>query len=165
MAADPVEVLAELEHEQWVEWSRSIAESEDITPERIERWGGYWIPYDELDEPTKEHDRVWARRAMDRLAHAGWSLTTSGRSRSAPPLTGMWEFVDGAPFTDEGVQHAVDVLSRLSSALRPDDQVGAIEITIGPRRWRYRQLPAMLLAMPDGGPVTAILGPEGVDRG
>lgn len=82
-------------------------------------------------------------------------------------VTGMWELVDGAPITDEGARHAVAVLSRLSSALDPDDQVGTIDITIGPRRWRYRQLPPMLLAMPDGGPVTAILGPTGrsdVDR-
>jgi hypothetical protein len=79
-------------------------------------------------------------------------------------ITGMWELVDGAPLTDDGSRHAFDVLNRLSSALRPDDQVGAIEITIGPRRWRYRQLPPMLLAMPEGGPATAILGPAILDH-
>jgi hypothetical protein len=78
------------------------------------------------------------------------------------PITGMWELVGGPPIHDEAARHAFDVLRRLSTALRPDDGIGSIEITIGQRTWRYRQLPAMLLAMPEGGPATAILGP-GVD--
>jgi hypothetical protein len=52
-----------LEHEQWEKWSREVAE-QGLTPERIERWGRYWVPYDELDEATKEHDRKWADRVL-----------------------------------------------------------------------------------------------------
>lgn len=62
-----VERLAAIEHEQWIAWATTILESEDISPERAERWRGYMVPYDQLDEATKEHDRVWARKAIDAL--------------------------------------------------------------------------------------------------
>jgi len=60
-----LEKLAALEHEQWMAWSKAIAEQENISPERLERWKKYWVPYEELDEATKEHDRVWARRVLE----------------------------------------------------------------------------------------------------
>jgi len=59
-----LEELAEIEHDQWIKWSKSISESENISPERIERWKKFWCPYDELDEEIKEHDRVWARKVL-----------------------------------------------------------------------------------------------------
>lgn len=80
-------------------------------------------------------------------------------------ITGMWEQAGGAPLSDEGARHAIDVLSRLSAALRPEDDITGIEVTIGPRVWQFRPLPPLLLAMPTGGPTTAILGPQGLDDG
>jgi hypothetical protein len=59
-----LEELAALEHEQWVYWSKSVCETENLSPERVERWKKFWCPYNELDEETKEHDRVWARKVM-----------------------------------------------------------------------------------------------------
>ena len=76
-----IEKLAELEHEQWVEWSKSIAselvELRDAasvslvkdnlvlkTTERLQRWNSFWVSYDELNEKTKEQDRVWARKVL-----------------------------------------------------------------------------------------------------
>lgn len=79
MASDAVEILAGLEHEQWIEWSRNIAETEDLSPDRIERWGRYWIPYDQLDEPTKDHDRRWSLEAIRRLEAAGFAIVPAGR--------------------------------------------------------------------------------------
>ena len=62
-----LEKLAELEHEQWVKWSTTIAEKEEISKERLERWKKFWIPYSELDEETKEYDRKWARKIIEIL--------------------------------------------------------------------------------------------------
>lgn len=57
------ESLAALEHEQWIEWSQTIAR-EGLTPYRVQRWERYWVPYAELDEGVKEHDRKWADRVL-----------------------------------------------------------------------------------------------------
>jgi hypothetical protein len=59
-----LEELAALEHLQWVEWSKTLAEKEHLSPERLERWQKLWVPYEELDDKDKESDRVWARRAL-----------------------------------------------------------------------------------------------------
>ena len=58
------EKLAKLEHEQWVAWSKDLAEKEKLSESRIERWKKYWIPYEQLSEDVKEHDRVWARKVL-----------------------------------------------------------------------------------------------------
>jgi hypothetical protein len=60
--ADLVERLAELEHEQWVAWSKALAN--EVPEERRRRWQACWIPYDDLPEDIKEQDRVWARRVL-----------------------------------------------------------------------------------------------------
>lgn len=57
-----VEKLAELEHEQWMEWSKSVAG--EVSDSRISRWELYWVPYDELSEAVKEQDRIWARKVL-----------------------------------------------------------------------------------------------------
>lgn len=57
-----MEVLAALEHEQWMAWSKDIAKTEVISKERLARWRRLWVPYSELTEEDKELDRQWARR-------------------------------------------------------------------------------------------------------
>lgn len=57
-----VEKLAELEHEQWMEWSKSVAG--EVSESRLSKWELYWVPYDELSEPVKEQDRIWARKVL-----------------------------------------------------------------------------------------------------
>jgi hypothetical protein len=59
-----LEKLAELEHEQWVEWSKNIAETESISWKRINRWLELWIPYSKLTENQKEQDRIWAKKVL-----------------------------------------------------------------------------------------------------
>ena len=61
------EQLAELEHEQWCNWSRSVAESEMIAPERLEAWKRRWVPYSEFSEADKDMDREYADRVLDLL--------------------------------------------------------------------------------------------------
>lgn len=59
-----VEEVANLEHEQWIAWSKDIAEKESLSEERVNRWKQYWVPYGELTDDVKEHDRVWARKVI-----------------------------------------------------------------------------------------------------
>ena len=60
-----IERLAALEHEQWITWATTLAESEIISPDRLDRWSKLFIPYEELSEDMKEHDRVWARKVLE----------------------------------------------------------------------------------------------------
>ncbi len=61
-----IEKLAELEHEQWVEWSKELVRSEmRLSFARIERWKKLWVPYSELTEEQKEQDRVYARKVIE----------------------------------------------------------------------------------------------------
>jgi hypothetical protein len=58
-----LEKLAAIEHEQWKEWSESVAP--EVSEERKARWETYWVPYDQLDEKTKDLDREWAMEVME----------------------------------------------------------------------------------------------------
>lgn len=61
-----LEKLAALEHEQWIEWARTVAESETgISATRLARWEQYFVPYDQLTEEVKEYDRAWARKIIE----------------------------------------------------------------------------------------------------
>jgi hypothetical protein len=62
MSEDLLERLAELEHEQWVAWSRAVAAEVEV--DRRRRWEACWVPYAELPEEVKEQDRVWARKVL-----------------------------------------------------------------------------------------------------
>ena len=82
------EQLAALEHEQWEKWSRTVAE-QGLTPERIERWQRYWVPYADLDEATKDFDREWAGKALALIEGAApraegldWSLVIEAVSNT-----------------------------------------------------------------------------------
>ena len=65
-----IESLAELEHDQWMSWANSIMKSEKISDNRFARWASLMIPYAELSEEMKEHDRVWAKKALAILRKA-----------------------------------------------------------------------------------------------
>lgn len=60
-----LEKLAELEHMQWIEWSKDIAQTEFISPARLDRWMKLWCPYSDLSEKEKELDREWARKVLE----------------------------------------------------------------------------------------------------
>lgn len=66
-----IEKLAELEHLQWIEWSKNIASKEKLSPGRVERWSRLWKPYAELTEEEKEQDREWARKVVALLRSGG----------------------------------------------------------------------------------------------
>ena len=61
-ADDLVEALAEIEHQQWLHWSKAVApEVADAT--RL-KWERCWREYSQLTENVKEADRVWARKVV-----------------------------------------------------------------------------------------------------
>ena len=62
------EILAEIEHEQWIAWSKNIAETETISPARLERWKTLWCPYSMLTEAQKDQDREWGNKALSTLS-------------------------------------------------------------------------------------------------
>lgn len=57
-----IERLAELEHEQWVHWTKYFLEN--LTDKNIRRWKRQIkTPYKKLTEKEKQSDRYWARLA------------------------------------------------------------------------------------------------------
>lgn len=60
-----LERLAELEHEQWM--ARSLSVAGEVCPERRQRWQACWVPYADLTEDVKELDRIWARKVLEAL--------------------------------------------------------------------------------------------------
>lgn len=75
------EGIAELEHNQWVKWSKSLAPAlndillrlpegsneADTLYERLQRWAKLWIPYAELTKEQKDQDRYWADIVLQAL--------------------------------------------------------------------------------------------------
>lgn len=61
--SEMIERLAAIEHEQWMAWAMSLMVSErGLSPERVDRWHSLMVPYEQLSEEMKEHDRKWARK-------------------------------------------------------------------------------------------------------
>lgn len=70
------EELSDLEHEQWMVWSKSVTsqvmdnkvsahEVGIAFQEKHLKWLPNWKPYDELDKKTKDFDRVWADKVLE----------------------------------------------------------------------------------------------------
>jgi hypothetical protein len=57
MDAGLLERLAEVSHDQWVEWSRRLAAQKS-------RWHRLWVPYADLPEEAKEMNRETARKMV-----------------------------------------------------------------------------------------------------
>ena len=84
------EQLAELEHKQWMCWTKSIIKSwleplrnrpNDALAVLINHWGKNHKPYKRLPEETKEHDRVWADKVLILFSHHTQSRLKSLRER------------------------------------------------------------------------------------
>lgn len=72
-----LEKLAELEHQQWMGWSKTIAAtqlSEGVWMHNnptLLRWRQMWVPYNQLPEKVKEADRKWAKKVLAILKDGG----------------------------------------------------------------------------------------------
>lgn len=62
---DLVEVLAKIEHTQWMHWSQAVAM--EVNPATRDKWQRSWVDYAELTEELKDADRVWARGVLTLL--------------------------------------------------------------------------------------------------
>ena len=59
-----LEQLAELEHQQWMDWAQALMRKEKLSKETVEKWNSYFVPYHQLSEEIKELDRVYARKVI-----------------------------------------------------------------------------------------------------
>lgn len=58
------ERLAELEHEQWVHWTKYFLNN--LTIENKDRWMKQCeTPYNQLTEKEKDSDRIWADKVLN----------------------------------------------------------------------------------------------------
>lgn len=58
---DFLEKLTELEHDQWIAWSKHLSTKEKLSQKTVERWEKLWCEYNALPESEKDHDRVWSK--------------------------------------------------------------------------------------------------------
>lgn len=85
MSNELLEELSNLEHEQWCAWSKSVAgdlekliglvdldklDEQDLEfienqKQRLNRWKGFWVDYDDLSEDVKEQDRKYAIKVIE----------------------------------------------------------------------------------------------------
>lgn len=93
-----MEKLAELEHEQWMEWSKAVAA--EVSDERRKRWKKYWVPYSELSEKVKEQDRVWARKVIKAMFEA---IEENFSSRPLKTGKDLWDTIEQAARLENGV--------------------------------------------------------------
>jgi len=61
-----IERLAMLEHEQWMNWSKTLQMKEKLSDECVTRWVKLWIPYSKLPDDIKEQDRTYAYEVLDK---------------------------------------------------------------------------------------------------
>ena len=60
-----IEALSEIEHRQWVHWSKAVAP--EVAEATRQKWKRCWVDYSKLPDHVKEADRVWAREVIARL--------------------------------------------------------------------------------------------------
>ena len=67
-----IEKLSALEHDQWVQYSRSIyrqieqsTSRDDLLKKGADKWQSKWKPYDLLSESEKDKDRIWANKVLE----------------------------------------------------------------------------------------------------
>ena len=93
-----IEELAELEHKQWMEWSKNIAKKEKLSSGRTTRWKDLWISYSDLPEDVKEQDRVWARKVLacivGELMYIGYIHTVDEEEMLVIPKKKLKELVE-----------------------------------------------------------------------
>jgi hypothetical protein len=92
-----IEKLAELEHEQWMDYTKYLSQNipkgldyEDAPIyEWIDRWKKSWVPYKDLSEKQKEKDRVYARKVMKEVYNycIGWMAGFRAITKSSKKST------------------------------------------------------------------------------
>jgi hypothetical protein len=77
-----IERLSALEHDQWVQYSKSVykqirqsASREDLIRKATDKWLSKWKPYDLLSESEKDKDRIWANKVLKMIKSNGQYMT------------------------------------------------------------------------------------------
>ncbi len=76
------EWLAHMEHEQWMVRSHNLANSEALTPGRLQRWKSLWKPYAKLTFQQKEQDGEGAEKILAEMpfnVQSGSEMDYAGR--------------------------------------------------------------------------------------
>ncbi len=68
-----LEKLAELEHEQWKHWTKSLYKyhRKEVSHDLMSKWVQNWAPYNMLSNDEQEKDRIWARKVIELLKEDG----------------------------------------------------------------------------------------------
>ena len=69
-----IEAIAAVEHEAWVSWAASVAD--EVSAERRAKFKEGMVPYEQLDESTKDISRTWAKDIVDAIEPI---LSTGGK--------------------------------------------------------------------------------------
>ena len=76
-----IEKLSALEHDQWVQYSKSVynqirqsASREDLMRKATDKWLSKWKPYHLLSESEKDKDRIWANKVLEIIRSNGVTL-------------------------------------------------------------------------------------------
>jgi len=99
MSKDLLEKLADLEHEQWIIWSKSVAR--EVHQTRRSRWGKYWIPYEDLPEEVKEQDRVWARKILELPEIKHMLELEEENAKLKKKIEYLWDLLDDIDTADD----------------------------------------------------------------
>jgi hypothetical protein len=63
-----IELVAEVIHEAWVNWSKDIAKNEKISEERLRRWEIFWkAHYCQIPREHKQKEYEYAESILRRL--------------------------------------------------------------------------------------------------
>ncbi len=131
-AAQLLEAVAILEHDQWMSWARTIMDTEPITEARKASWRAWMVPYDQLPEPVKDYDRIWARRVLEILGpdaarRAGGTLEQLDKSIQ-DAIQGYMGAVSDIPLILEAVASTKDLVEHHLGTMKDRDLRGTVAI-------------------------------------
>ena len=73
-----IEVLAALNHEQWVALSKHLVKEEPrLSEKRLTQWKSLWIPFKDLPDEIKHYHREWARKQLA-ITFGNYDLVLNG---------------------------------------------------------------------------------------
>ena len=139
-----IEQLAELEHEQWMTWARTLMQSERLSVNRMARWHNSMVPYASLTEENKEHDRTWARKAARLLSSQNVARVLEANECYCGGKNGGHHYACDK-FDKSGYVEALEKgNAKLQAALKAQN-VGAGEVVV-PREPTEEEISAMEMA-------------------
>ena len=81
-----IEELADLEHEQWIHWTKYMIEN--FSYENREKWlKQIETKYEDLSEKEKKSDRVWARKVFKIFKDAGFNKNKNNNSKKEKEIS------------------------------------------------------------------------------